>query len=73
MDDNKIKLITALEAEKERLDKSGVDTKDHFITIDYLKTGSYGCDPTEVENYPLLEAALNDYECLLYDYTNVKK
>jgi len=44
MDERKQKLITALEMEKERLDKLGVDTYDHFITIDYLKIGSYGCD-----------------------------
>jgi len=68
MDERKLKLIAALEAEKERLDKFGTDTHDHFITIDYLKTGSYGCDPTEVEEYPLLDAALNDYDCLLSDY-----
>jgi len=68
MDERKLKLITALEAEKELLDKLGVDTHSHFITIDYLKTGSYGCDPTEVEDYPLLDAALNDYNCLLSDY-----
>jgi len=68
MDERRLKLITALEAEKELLDKLGVDTHSHFITIDYLKTGSYGCDPADVEDYPLLDAALNDYNCLLSDY-----
>ena len=68
MDEKKQKLITALKSEQERLDKIGVDTDDHFITIDYLLTGSYGCDPSEIEDYPLLDAALNDYDCLLSDY-----
>jgi hypothetical protein len=68
MDERKKKLIIALETEKKRLDKFFVDTTGHFLTIDYLKTGSYGCDPTEVENHPLLDAALNDYNCLLSEY-----
>ena len=63
MDERKQKLITALEKEKERLDKLGVDTHAHFITIDYLKTGSYGCDPTEVEEY------IDDYVLLDLDFS----
>lgn len=66
MDERKLKLITALEIEKERLNKFGADTYDHFITIDYLKTGNYNL--TEIEDYPLLNTALNDYKCLLSDY-----
>ena len=68
LNNRKVNLISALEAEMGRLDKAGVDTHDHYLTIDYLKTGSYGCDPSEVENFPILDAALNDYECLLSDY-----
>ena len=69
MDTRKEKLIEALSKEKSRLESFGHhETHGHFLTIDYLKTGSYGCDPSEVEDYPLLDAALNDYECLLSDY-----
>jgi len=65
MNIKKQRLIEVLEAEEAQLEKQGVDTRSHFLTIDYLKTGSYGCDPTEVEEYPLLEAAINEYEGLL--------
>jgi len=66
----KAKLIEALEKEKVRLDEFGADTFDHTLTIDYLKTGSYGCDPREVDNYPLLDCAINDYDQLVSDYLN---
>ena len=65
MDERKLKLITALEAEKERLDKLGEDTYDHFITIDYLKTGSYGCDPKEA-----LENMLATTNVVMLQYKN---
>jgi len=64
----KARLIEALEKEQVRLDKIGRCTFDHTLTIDFLKTGSYGCDPSEVDNYPLLDSAINDYETLLSDY-----
>ena len=68
MEERKQKLISALESEKDRLDKLCVDTKDHCITIDFLKTGSYRCEQIELEDYPLLDASVNDYNCLLSDY-----
>ena len=64
----KLKLISVLESEKERLDKFGFDTHGHFLTIDFLKTGTYACDPKELRFYPLLEAAIDDYENLLLEY-----
>jgi len=64
----KAKLIEALEKEKLRLDGFGRCTFDHTLTIDFLKTGSYGCDPREVDNYPLLDSAINDYDQLVNDY-----
>jgi hypothetical protein len=68
MDEKKQKLIAALEAEKKRLDNIGEPTKDHYLTIDYLKNGTYGCDPSEVENYPMLDEAINNYDYLLQDF-----
>ena len=66
----KQQLIEALEKEQVRLNEFGRDTFDHTLAIDYLKTGSYGCDPREVENYPILDAAINDYDTLVNDYLN---
>ena len=66
----KAKLIEALEKEKARLDERSIDTRDHELAIDYLKTGSYGCDPLEVDEYPILDSAINDYDQLVNDYLN---
>ena len=66
--EQKKKLIAVLKREKQRLDNGGADTHDHYLTIDFLETNSYGCDPLEVSNYPILEAAINDYENLLLYY-----
>lgn len=73
MDELKVKLIAVLETEKQRLDNIGVDTHAHYLTIDYLKTGTYGCDPKEVGQYPLLDIAIDNYNYLLLDYGVITK
>lgn len=68
MDERKLKLISALEQEKDRLKMRGMDTEDHSITIRYLKTGVHGLGREEIQDYDLLDACVNDYETLLSDY-----
>ena len=65
MEDRKKKLIEALKAEKIRLMAKGNDGAEHNAAIDYLITGTVFNNPDE---YPLLDACLNDYDTLLTDY-----
>lgn len=62
----KEKLIEALKKERERFIKWGKPTKDHDLTIEYLETGDY---PQDYEDFEILEAAINDFDCICQDYS----
>jgi hypothetical protein len=65
--DNKQKLIDALEAERKLFNGRGQLTTNHDAALFYLKNGTL---PTGVkaEDYDLLDAAVNDFDCLCSDY-----
>lgn len=58
-------LIEALKSERERLKQSNRSTTDHDDTIEYLETGVLIKTPQELS---ILEAAVDDFECLYNDY-----
>ena len=58
-------LIKALEAERDQFKHRGQDTKDHDITIQYLKSGSTTHNP---DAWDLLYAAVYDFDLLCSDY-----
>ena len=66
---DKQKLIETLETEQVMLQKKGVDITDHILTIDFLVTNEL---PTHImaviEEYELLDMAVNDLETLYSDY-----
>lgn len=74
IDEQKAKLIAALEIENNRMKNNGFNTEDGDATIEYLKSGSHNISEIEeddMENYfPLLYAAIHDYDTLLSDYTS---
>jgi len=61
----KDKLIIALQEEKNLFSKNGHNTKDHEISIHYLRTGEIKGD---LEFYEILDACVNDFECVYNDY-----
>ena len=65
--ERKLKLIEELKKEAERLRKQQAVTIDHRYTIEYLETGKLPM-LINIEEYDILNAAVNDYECLLSDY-----
>ncbi len=65
MDERKINLIKALRKEADRFETHGHSTVEHEIVIKYLETGKTSADP---DGYTLLDAAMNDYDCLCSDY-----
>lgn len=73
INEQKNKLIAALETEKNRMLNFGNDIHDHCITIEYLQTGKHNLSEDEINdmdiNFPLLYAAITDYDTLLSDYT----
>lgn len=66
MDARKQKLIEALEAEKDRLDRQGKDVMDHVLAISYLKTGVR--PQVDIDSFDILYAAIYDYDYLCSDY-----
>lgn len=69
----KEKLIKALQEERERFLNRQQDTLQHDVTIMYLETDKLPVDIKSVDevnpdNYELLDAAINDFECLCSDY-----
>ncbi|HSH52754.1 MAG TPA: hypothetical protein VK982_13600 [Bacteroidales bacterium] len=66
MDENKQKLIEALEKERNKLEKFGRNMEGHNLDIEYLKTGDYDMD--DIEKYDILYTCINDYEMMIYDY-----
>jgi hypothetical protein len=65
--ERKLKLIEELKKEAERLRKQHVVTIDNRYTIEYLESGKLPI-LIDIEEYDILNAAVNDYECLLSDY-----
>lgn len=65
MSNKKEALIVALEQEADMFKAKGLDIKEHEIVIEYLKKGSSIYD---AEDFPLLDAAMNDLETLYWDY-----
>lgn len=66
METRKAYLIEELKKEKELLNNRGFDnTVEHDIVIHYLETGETDED---VEEYPMLDSAINDFDTLCYDY-----
>lgn len=63
-------IIKALEHERGLFIKKGQSTKDHDLTIEFLKTGNGEVE--DVDKYELLEAAVNDFETLYDDYKDYK-
>ncbi len=63
--ERKLKLIEALKEERERFLKRGQSTLEHDIAIEYLETGKTDEDPDE---YELLDAVMNDFDCVCSDY-----
>ena len=59
------RLIVALQEEKHRLQKKGRDTIEHAQSIHFLRTGFVDQDH-EVSD--LLEACMNDFDCVYSDY-----
>jgi hypothetical protein len=63
--ERKLKLIEALKEERERFFQRGISTLEHDIVIEYLETGKTDEDPDE---YELLDAVMNDFDCVCSDY-----
>lgn len=63
--ERKLKLIEKLKEERERFSQRGQSTLEHDIAIEYLETGKTDEDPDE---YELLDAVMNDFDCLCSDY-----
>lgn len=61
-------LILALETEMTSLKAFGSDVYDHELTIEYLKTGVLPVHKDDIENYEILDSAVNDLEQLKKDY-----
>lgn len=66
MENRKAYLIEALKKEKDILNGRGYsNTIEHDIVIHYLETGETDKD---IEEYPMLDSAVNDFDTLCYDY-----
>ncbi len=63
--ERKLKLIEALKEERARFEKNNQSTLEHDIAIEYLETGKTDEDPDE---YELLDAVMNDFDCVCSDY-----
>ena len=63
----KDKLIIALQEEKNLFTKNGHNTKDHEYSIHYLRTGEIS-KKVNIDYYEILDACVNDIECLYNDY-----
>jgi hypothetical protein len=61
----KDKLIIALQEEKNLFSKKGHNTKDHELSIHFLRTNEVNGN---VEFYEILESCINDFECIFSDY-----
>lgn len=66
-DNAKRKLIIALQKERVSLDKKGVDTFDHEMSIHYLTTGDVNI---KIDSLEILYSCVNDFECVFNDYCN---
>ncbi len=60
--ERKLKLIEALKEERKRFQNN---ITEHDIAIEYLETGKTDEDP---EEYELLDAVMNDFDCTCSDY-----
>lgn len=67
METKKQLLIEALKQERLRFSNRGQSTLGHDVAIDYLETGTTNEDPDEFE---LLDAVMNDFDCVCSDYLN---
>lgn len=65
MDIRKQNLIKALKAEKALFEARKHSTLEHDVAIEYLENGRTDQDPDKFE---LLNACINDYDTLLFDY-----
>lgn len=65
MDAKKQRLIDALKVEREQFKARGQSTLEHNVAIDYLETGKTNKHP---DDFPLLDAVMNDYETVCSDY-----
>jgi hypothetical protein len=64
-EERKQNLIKALETERELFESRGMDTEEHDITIQFLRLGRTLNNPN---CWGLLDAAMNDFDTLCYDY-----
>lgn len=65
MKERKQKLIEALKSERLRFAERGQDTAEHDIAIQFLLFGSTRYNP---DKWKLLDAVMNDFETVCYDY-----
>lgn len=63
--ERKKKLIDALIKERELFKERGQSTLNHDCAIEFLETGKTDKNP---EDFDLLDAAMNDFDCLCSDY-----
>ena len=63
-------IIAALEDERALFAGRSQSTKNHDVTIEFLKTGNGEVE--DVDKYDLLDAAINDFETLYDDYKDYK-
>lgn len=63
--ERKLKLLEALKKERERFLQIGHIALEHDIAIEYIETGKTDEDPDE---YELLDAIMNDFDCVCSDY-----
>jgi hypothetical protein len=64
---NKQRLIQALETERANLLKHDMDVTEHDITIVFLKTGAVP-PYVNISEYSLLEACIEDLDTIISDY-----
>lgn len=57
----------ALQKERDWFAEKGKSTWDHDYSIHYLRTGEIHGD---LEKCEILDAAINDFDCLYHDYCN---
>lgn len=63
--DKKQRLIEAIKEEKNHFENNHLDTEEHEVVLSYLINGKSNKDPYK---YELLDAAMNDFDCLCSDY-----
>lgn len=67
-DERRKELIKALQKERDEMNAKFMDIKDHVYALSYLSTGAIRCPQHEIEDFDLLEAAINDTQNLYNDY-----